>query len=145
MIRFNRIKFFFTKPIHVKCSSCELKLKCLGGPKCIHPDKGTSWGMTGYLISVSAIASLLVAGIMFCSDTFTITKNYFLLTWISGSIWTLLFYHVVQWIQRRKRKRILESMVMAQLNAIQHYQSLQQHRLDKIQDHLSHHITRDHS
>jgi len=101
----NRIKFFLSKPIHIRCGNCELRLLCLGGSNCIHRDRDQSWRMNLYLISVSAITTLLISSLMFWRDLATITKSYCILTWVSGSIWTVLFYNLFYYVKRRRRKR----------------------------------------
>jgi uncharacterized BrkB/YihY/UPF0761 family membrane protein len=101
----NKVKFFFTKPIGISCIDCSLQLRCLGGPKCIHPDHGGSWAMSGYLISVSLLCTTVMSGLMYVYDPPVVIKKYLLLTWVSGSFWTLLSYHGYYYFQRKRRKR----------------------------------------
>lgn len=101
----NKVKFFFTKPIGISCTDCSLQLRCLGGPKCIHPDRCGSWAMSGYLVFVSLLCTTVISGLMYVYDPSVVTTNYLLLTWISGSFWTLLSYHGYYYFQRRRRAR----------------------------------------
>jgi len=89
----------------VRCSQCELRVACLGGSICLHPDKSSSWGMAAYLISVSLLASTFISGLFYWFDPDVVTKKYVLLTWISGSFWTLLTYYGYYWYRYRVRKR----------------------------------------
>lgn len=102
----NRIKFFFTKPIHVSCSTCELQLKCLGGPKCIHEESHDSLSGSLFLVSVSAVCTIFLTLIMYGFQFTTIARNYFFLTWISGSIWTLIAYHLYYFYKRRLKRKL---------------------------------------
>ena len=101
----NKVKFFFTKPIGVSCTKCSLQLICLGGPKCIHPDHSGSWAMSGFLVFVSLFSTTVIASLVYVYDSPVVTKKYLLLTWISGSFWTLISYHGYYYFQRRRRKR----------------------------------------
>ena len=61
--------------------------------------------MSLYIVSISAVSTLVLSSVLFWYDPSTVTRKYFLLTWISGSLWTLIIYHSFYYFQHKRRKR----------------------------------------
>jgi hypothetical protein len=92
--------------------------------------------MSLYLISVSAVATSVISVILI-GVSGEVVKNYWVMTCLSGSLWSLTAYHLVQWHMRRKRKRQEQDLMSAQLAILQQHQQLQQHQIRRIQNALA--------